>query len=541
MRQFLRQLRTRLLGKMPGRGAGAGVPGRRPQGRDKRTADGPVTQPADLSWGPLKLANVGTVQLNLLGQITEVNERALALLHCTPEAVIGHDFWDAVPEDIAEQYQAATGKALGASPRHAFVANHPFEGTWVEYTFTRQASGIVVRLRDVASMQSLLQSLDDSESYHQLIFDANPTPMWLFERGSQQIVAANQAAATFYGMAQKELVTLRIGALFPDGEGVALLNALAPGRAVPLHQRVCKQRKMDGQVVLVELAWGRVNWRGQQAVLVSLADVTERHLADTDLRRANIALEEALARQQGELESTRHDLAAFTAAVSSDLQDSLHVANGFATTLAEKYSAVLDQQGRHYVSRIQASTRQLARLVDDLRTLAQLPLLSGNPAKIDLVPACHALIAELRKREPGRVVTVELPGSMPLVGDVRLLTTALACLLGNAWKFTAKKAEAWIKVALLPGKTPQELVLQVSDNGAGFDAAYSDRLFTAFARLHASADFPGNGLGLAIVKGVATRHGGRVWAETTEQVGSSFFMALPQPEASRDGPEMPSP
>jgi len=359
--------------------------------------------------------------------------------------------------------------------------------------------------------------------------------MWLFARSSLRIVAANQAAVRFYGIEHKEFLTLRIGALFPDGEGAALLNCLAPGRAAPLQLRVCKQRKMDGQLVLVELAWGHVNWRGQQAVLVSLADVTERHLSDRALRRTNAGLVAELARRQSELENTRHDLAAFTAAVSSDLQDSLHVTNGFATTLAEKYSAVLDSQGRHYVSRIQASTRQLARLVDDLRTLAQLPLLSGNPETMDLLPVCHALIADLRKREPGRVVTIELAGSMPLVGDVRLLTTALTCLLDNAWKFTSKKAEAWIKVALVPGKTTDERVLQVSDNGAGFDATYGDRLFTAFARLHSSADFPGNGLGLAIVKGVAARYGGTVWAETTEQVGSSFFMTLPQPEASPGG------
>ncbi|MHB1198247.1 MAG: PAS domain-containing sensor histidine kinase [Polaromonas sp.] len=524
MRLSLNQLRTRLLGKMSGRGADGALR----QGGDAQAGTDPGTTPEESPWGPLALAHTGIVRLNPQGQIIEANEPALAQLHCTLDAVLGHDFWDAVPEDITEQYQAATGKALSASPRHAFVAHHKFEGSWVEYVFKLQPSGAIVTLRDVASAQSLLQSLGDSESYNQLLFDAHPTAMWLFARSSLRIVAANQAAVRFYGIDHKEFVTLHIGALFPDGEGAALLNSLAPGRAVPFKLRVCKQRKMDGQLVLVELAWGHVNWRGQQAVLVSLADVTELHLSDRALRRANAGLAEELARQRSELENTRHDLAAFTAAVSSDLQDSLHVANGFATTLAEKYSAVLDSQGRHYVSRIQASTRQLARLVDDLRTLAQLPLLSGKPENIDLLPVCHALIADLRKREPGRVVTIELAGSMPLFGDVRLLTTALACLLDNAWKFTAKRAEAWIKVALAPGKTASELVLQVSDNGAGFDAAYGDRLFTAFARLHSSADFPGNGLGLAIVRGVAARHGGTAWAETTEQVGSSFFMALPQ-------------
>ncbi|MCJ7798424.1 MAG: ATP-binding protein, partial [Polaromonas sp.] len=384
---------------------------------------------------------------------------------------------------------------------------------------------------DVSSTQQLKHLLHDSERYNQLLFEANPNAMWMFDGNSLRILAANQAAVSFYGIARKEFVTLRMGALFPDGEGAALLDSLGPreaGREVRFELRLCKQKKMDGQLILVELACGHVTWNGHQVVLVSLADVTQRHLGDSALRRVNAQLEQSLAQRQAELTTARRDLDAFTQAVSSDLRDSLHVANGFATTLAEKYSAVLDGQGRHYVSRIQASTRQLSRLVDDLRTLAQLSQLSGDLERFDLVPVCRSLVAELAKRDPVRVVAIEMADTLSVVGDRRLLTMALACLLENAWKFTSKKAEAWIRVALLPGKTPEALVLVVSDNGAGFDPTYGDKLFSAFQRLHSSAEFSGNGLGLAIVKGVAARHGGKVWAESTEQSGASFFMALPQ-------------
>ena len=109
-----------------------------------------------------------------------------------------------------------------------------------------------------------------------------------------------------------------------------------------------------------------------------------------------------------------------------------------------------------------------------------------------------------------------------------LLTTAMACLLDNAWKFTSKKTEAWIKVSLLPGKVSGEVVLEVADNGVGFDSVYAGKLFTAFQRLHSSAEFAGNGLGLAIVKRVAQVHGGAVWAQSPGQAGASFFMSLPQ-------------
>ena len=85
-----------------------------------------------------------------------------------------------------------------------------------------------------------------------------------------------------------------------------------------------------------------------------------------------------------------------------------------------------------------------------------------------------------------------------------------------------------MKLGLMPGKTPEDAVLFISDNGAGFDPAFADKLFIAFQRLHSSADFPGSGLGLSIVKRVAQLHGGEVWGVTADQGGASFFMSLPQ-------------
>jgi light-regulated signal transduction histidine kinase (bacteriophytochrome) len=221
---------------------------------------------------------------------------------------------------------------------------------------------------------------------------------------------------------------------------------------------------------------------------------------------------------------------AITFALSHDLQVPLHAANGFASMLDEKYGALLDDPGRHYIKRIQASTRKMAGLVDDLRTLVQLPQLPGELETLDVTVLCDAIIQDLRARHPGRAVTFESSASKSVVAIKGLLVIALTCLLENAWKFTAKKPDGWISVAILDGEAPGELVLQVSDNGEGFDATYSDKLFTAFQRLHSAADYPGNGLGLVTVKRVAERHGGRVWAESTP-TGASFYVALPQARA----------
>lgn len=343
---------------------------------------------------------------------------------------------------------------------------------------------------------------------------------------ASSVLDVNQAAIDFYGIPKGSFLALKLGALFPDGTGAALFDSISSKDAGKIALQICKQVKGDGTVVLVELACSRITVQGLDAMLVCLADVTERHLSDSKLRRENTQLKQLLAKQDDELNGARRDLAAFTYALAHNLQAPLHVANGFVSILDEKYGMHLDDAGRHYIRRIQANTRKMSELADDLRTLMLLPQSPGGVEKLDLSALSHAIRHGLQSHDSDRSVVWEIQAGSFIYANKHMLGIALTCLLGNAWKFTAKRAEGWIKVAVVPGQTPGERVLQVSDNGAGFDVAYSDKLFTPFQRLHSSADYPGNGLGLVTVKSVAERHGGRVWATSTPS-GASFFMALP--------------
>ncbi len=104
------------------------------------------------------------------------------------------------------------------------------------------------------------------------------------------------------------------------------------------------------------------------------------------------------------------------------------------------------------------------------------------------------------------------------------MTIVLENLLGNAWKYTAKRQEA--QIAFGQENKGNETVFYLRDNGAGFDMAYSGELFKPFRRLHRDVEFEGTGIGLATVQRIISRHGGRIWAEAEVGKGATFYFTL---------------
>jgi signal transduction histidine kinase len=113
------------------------------------------------------------------------------------------------------------------------------------------------------------------------------------------------------------------------------------------------------------------------------------------------------------------------------------------------------------------------------------------------------------------------------MGDSTLLRAVFVNLIGNAVKFTRDRDPAHIQVSARAGEEGHAVV-QVADDGAGFDLARAEKLFGAFQRFHTATEFEGTGIGLATVQRIVHRHGGRVWAEAAPGAGATFFLSLPE-------------
>jgi light-regulated signal transduction histidine kinase (bacteriophytochrome) len=167
----------------------------------------------------------------------------------------------------------------------------------------------------------------------------------------------------------------------------------------------------------------------------------------------------------------------------------------------------------------------MSDLIDALLQLSRVTRTQMQSVKINLSEMAHDIIEELRTAEPERQVEVAITPDLQAKGDPQLLRIVLSNLLHNAWKYTSKRSQAKIEFACY-SQNERQLTYLIKDNGAGFDLAYGDKLFTAFQRLHSQSEFPGTGIGLATVQRIIYRHGGRVWAEGARDQGATFYFSL---------------
>jgi len=171
-------------------------------------------------------------------------------------------------------------------------------------------------------------------------------------------------------------------------------------------------------------------------------------------------------------------------------------------------------------------------MIDSLLLLAKLSRAEYSNDSVNLSEIAEDVVRELRLSEPDRVVHTIIAKDVIACGDASLLKILITNLIGNAWKYSSRNADALIEFGTGPADSVP--VYFVRDNGAGFDMKHADRLFRVFSRLHDSSQFSGTGIGLATVQRIVTRHGGRIWAEAETGRGATFFFTL-QPDPPHSG------
>lgn len=235
-----------------------------------------------------------------------------------------------------------------------------------------------------------------------------------------------------------------------------------------------------------------------------------------DEQRFRRAVEGAL---NGELEALHYALA-------HDLRAPLRHLDGFMTLLRTRADATLDAESRHCLDKMAEASGRMSDLVDGLALYLGDAVVEMRVREVALSPLVKGIVDELAPHIGERAIDWRV-SELPVVhGDPALLRRALYHLIENALKFTRRRAVS--RIAIGCKEEGENVVLCITDNGEGFDMNYAHKLFRVLQRLHAAHHFEGSGIGLASVARIASRHGGRVWAEAVQGQGASFFVSIPR-------------
>jgi signal transduction histidine kinase len=341
-----------------------------------------------------------------------------------------------------------------------------------------------------------------------------------------QFIEFNDAFAIYYRFRNKDECARSFAELpdildvFTAGGTPAPLDMWAMPRALrgetATNAEYILRRKDTGETWVGSYSFGPIRDKDGAIVgsVVVVRDITERKQA-----------EEILNRQSAKLEAANKELESFAYSVSHDLRAPLRAIDGYARMILRKQGDKFDAETRRQFNLLRENAGNMNKLIDDLLAFSRLGRQAMVKSKIDMEGLSGELCAELRETNPGRHIDFKMDRLPPVMADRALMKQVLKNILENAFKFTKIREVAIIEAGGFIKE--REIIYYIRDNGVGFDMAYYDKLFGVFQRLHSHEEYEGTGIGLSIVQRIILRHGGRIWAESKENEGTTFYFSLP--------------
>gem|GEM_PF-1496856 len=292
-------------------------------------------------------------------------------------------------------------------------------------------------------------------------------------------------------------------------DGTTLLATIAQGQEIT-------ERKQAEEA----LRQAYENGLRTQEAMLSLTEDLQNEIAER--KRAEEERERLLA----ELEAKNRELESFVYTVSHDLKAPLVSLGGFSYALQEELHDQLGDESKHYLERIQANVAHMDALIMNLLELSRIGRVVGPIEEIDVATLVREIQEELalKLEEAGAEFVVQEP--LPAVrADRGRFRQVFANLIDNAVKFRSEERPLRIEVGCQEERDLYRL--QVADNGIGIAPRYHEEIFVPFRQL--DPETAGVGIGLALGKKIVEHHGGRVWVESEEGAGATFYFTLPNP------------
>lgn len=273
----------------------------------------------------------------------------------------------------------------------------------------------------------------------------------------------------------------------------------------------------------------RLNNKTEQQHRIYLEQQNEKLAEQVKARTKEITLyAEELSRSNRELED-------FAFVASHDLQEPLRKIRAFGERLITNYSQNIDTTGQDYLNRMGSAAERMSNLISDLLEYSRINTRGKEFIVVSLSRVVNDVISDLEIAIEESAAKINIQPLPEINGDISQLNQLFLNLLSNAIKFRKENTAPIININYKETQEFDEIlkkvtlwhVIQVKDNGIGFEQAFEDKVFVPFQRLHSRSQYKGTGIGLAVCRRIVERHGGYISVKSEKDNGCEFTIKIP--------------
>ena len=379
------------------------------------------------------------------------------------------------------------------------------------------------------------EALRQSEIHYRYLFQHNPVPMLVYELGSLQLLAVNDAFVYHYSYTEEEALRLRLPELYPESEKQAIVDLIQQLHGMQ-YVGEWHHIKNDGGLITIEVRSHEFLFDGKKARIAVINDITERKKAEQALRNYQETLEEKVKLRTNELEiakeraeSADRTKSAFLATMSHELRTPLNSIIGFTGILMQERPGPLNPEQKKQLGMAQNSAKHLLSLINDVLDISKIEAgqMKVSMENFDVSEVINKVVELCNPfaTKKNLSITVNLSSEINLINSDKLrVQQVLFNLVSNAIKFTD------VGSVTIASSTQEDFIrVDVVDSGIGIEKEQLEKLFKPFMQVDTglTRKHEGTGLGLSICKHILDVLGGQIEVSTKFGAGSTFSILLP--------------
>lgn len=329
----------------------------------------------------------------------------------------------------------------------------------------------------------------------------------------------------------EEVVGRKVTEFVASAQEATLNRVVAQAQSGPARGRMVMRAK-DGELIHVQLAANPLPAGAGDTICLIVSDLTELEAQARSvaaLRQQQQALEQReheLRLTAAELERSNRDLEQFAYVASHDLQEPLRQVRAFVQLLCDRHADKLEGKAAEYMFYISDGASRMSDLVQDLLTYSRAGASQQNRKPVSAKRVLQRAVFDLQTSQAEAKATITHDELPTVKADETQLGQVFLNLIANAIKFRREEVQPIIHVGCR--RDGRNWRFWVKDNGIGIAPEHQQKVFVIFQRLHDRTKYPGTGVGLAICRKIVESHGGKIWVESKEGEGSTFFFTIPE-------------